>query len=61
MKQHRSLMLTLISFLLLNPATVLAQKAAYPKGPIRMVITHAAGGTTDMAGRVITHSPGPLG
>ena len=53
MKQHRSLMLTLISFLLLNPATVLAQKAAYPKEPIRMVITHAAGGTTDMAARLI--------
>lgn len=56
MKQHRSLMLTLISFLLLNPATVLAQKAAYPKEPIRLVITHAAGGTTDMAARLIQSS-----
>lgn len=56
MKQHRSLMLILISFLLLNPATVLAQKAAYPKEPIRLVITHAAGGTTDMAARLIQSS-----
>jgi len=36
----------------LLPANVFAQ-ATYPKEPIRLVITHAAGGTTDMAARLI--------
>lgn len=53
MKQLTSLMLLLISFFFLRPGWVLAQKATYPKEPIRLVITHAAGGTTDMAARII--------
>ena len=36
----------------LMPANVFAQ-GIYPKEPIRLVITHAAGGTTDMAARLI--------
>jgi len=36
----------------LLPANVMAQ-GPYPKEPIRLVITHAAGGTTDMAARLI--------
>jgi putative tricarboxylic transport membrane protein len=34
------------------PNTGFAQ-ATYPKEPIRLIITHAAGGTTDMAARLI--------
>ena len=36
----------------LFPLRVFGQ-AAYPKEPVRLVITHSAGGTTDMAGRLI--------
>lgn len=36
----------------LLPARLFGQ-AAYPKEPIRLIITHAAGGTTDMAARLI--------
>jgi len=36
----------------LLPASVFGQ-ATYPREPIRLVITHAAGGTTDMAARLI--------
>jgi len=43
----------LVSFILLNPDTVSAQKEVYPSQPVRLVITHAAGGTTDMAARLI--------
>jgi len=43
----------LVSFILLNPPPVSAQKEAYPSQPVRLVITHAAGGTTDMAARLI--------
>lgn len=43
----------LISSFLVDPATALAQKNSYPSQPIRLVITHAAGGTTDMAARLI--------
>ncbi|MBI2961321.1 MAG: tripartite tricarboxylate transporter substrate binding protein [Betaproteobacteria bacterium] len=39
--------------MLLNPPTVSAQKQVYPSQPVRLVITHAAGGTTDMAARLI--------
>ena len=39
--------------LAVGPIGVYAQKATYPKEPIRLVITHAAGGTTDMAARLI--------
>lgn len=53
MKRLQSIILGLLSFTLLNPETVSAQKEAYPKQPIRLVITHAAGGTTDMAARLI--------
>lgn len=34
------------------PANVLSQ-ANYPKEPVRLVVTHTAGGTTDMAARLI--------
>jgi len=43
----------LLAFILLNPDTVSAQKEVYPSQPVRLVITHAAGGTTDMAARLI--------
>ncbi|HEX9272993.1 MAG TPA: tripartite tricarboxylate transporter substrate-binding protein [Candidatus Binatia bacterium] len=36
----------------IGPASVFGQ-ATYPREPIRLVITHAAGGTTDMAARLI--------
>lgn len=39
--------------LLLGHGSAFAQKADYPKDPVRLVITHAAGGTTDLAARLI--------
>lgn len=53
MKQRQLLLFVLVSLFLLDPIAASAQKAAYPKDPVRLVITHAAGGTTDMAARLI--------
>lgn len=53
MRTPKAAVLALFAFILLNPATVSAQKEAYPSQPIRLVITHSAGGTTDMAARLI--------
>jgi tripartite-type tricarboxylate transporter receptor subunit TctC len=47
------LLVGVVFLLLVFPAGASAQKAAYPKEPVRLVITHAAGGTTDMAARLI--------
>lgn len=47
------LLIGLLSLLSALPTVVWAQKAPYPKEPIRLMITHAAGGTTDMAARLI--------
>ena len=52
MPHTSSKLLALGIFTWLLPANVMAQ-APYPKEPIRLVITHAAGGTTDMAARLI--------
>lgn len=53
MKTLKTAGLALLALILLNPDTVSAQKEAYPTQTIRLVITHAAGGTTDMAARLI--------
>lgn len=53
MKTLKTTGLALLALILLNPDTVSAQKEAYPTQTIRLVITHAAGGTTDMAARLI--------
>jgi tripartite-type tricarboxylate transporter receptor subunit TctC len=52
MKYLSSILLGLAVSFLLASSTVFGQ-ATYPKEPIRLVITHAAGGTTDMAARLI--------
>jgi tripartite-type tricarboxylate transporter receptor subunit TctC len=38
---------------LVIPTGVVAQKSTYPKGPVRLVITHGPGGSTDLAARLI--------
>ena len=53
MKTLKTAGFALFAFILLNPDTVSAQKEVYPSQPVRLVITHAAGGTTDMAARLI--------
>ena len=53
MKTLKTAGFALFAFILLNPDTVSAQKEGYPSQPVRLVITHAAGGTTDMAARLI--------
>lgn len=53
MKMLKAAGLALLAFILLNLDTVSAQKEVYPSQPVRLVITHAAGGTTDMAARLI--------
>ncbi|MGE5218948.1 MAG: Bug family tripartite tricarboxylate transporter substrate binding protein [Chloroflexota bacterium] len=52
MKHTRSTLLGLAIVSLFVPNLLFGQ-AKYPKDPIRLVITHAAGGTTDMAARLI--------
>ena len=47
----KSLATALFAALLLTATSAPAQN--YPKEPVRLVITHAAGGTTDMAARLI--------
>lgn len=47
------MLLSLITLVWLIPASVSAQHTAYPKEPVRLVVTHTAGGTTDMAARLI--------
>jgi tripartite-type tricarboxylate transporter receptor subunit TctC len=51
MHRLRSIAIGLLTLIWLVPATATAQQ--YPKEPIRLIITHAAGGTTDMAARLI--------
>lgn len=53
MNTFKSAAVAFISFLAALPGSAAAQKGAYPKDPVRLVITHAAGGTTDMAARLI--------
>jgi len=53
MKTLKTAGFALLAFILLDPDTVSAQKEVYPSQPVRLVITHAAGGTTDMAARLI--------
>lgn len=53
MKPFHSAVVAMLVSMLLNPQTVSAQKQVYPSQPVRLVITHAAGGTTDMAARLI--------
>lgn len=52
MKHSRSMLLSVAIVSLFVPNIVLGQ-TTYPKEPIRLVITHTAGGTTDMAARLI--------
>ena len=52
MKHLRSILLSVAIVSLFVPNIVFGQ-ATYPKEPIRLVITHTAGGTTDMAARLI--------
>jgi tripartite-type tricarboxylate transporter receptor subunit TctC len=51
MASLKTLLIGLLTVICLAPASVFAQN--YPKEPVRLVITHAAGGTTDMAARLI--------
>ena len=52
MKHLRPILLSVAILSLFVPNIVFGQ-ATYPKEPIRLVITHTAGGTTDMAARLI--------
>lgn len=49
--RHISILCLLALFLVATTSPVPA--ADYPKDPIRLIITHSAGGTTDMAARLI--------
>lgn len=51
MSSLKMLVIAILALVYLAPASVSAQN--YPKEPVRLVITHAAGGTTDMAARLI--------
>jgi tripartite-type tricarboxylate transporter receptor subunit TctC len=51
MKSLRALLIGLLAAVWLSAASVSAQN--YPKEAVRLVVTHAAGGTTDMAARLI--------
>jgi tripartite-type tricarboxylate transporter receptor subunit TctC len=51
MKTLKALLIGLLTAVCLAPTRGSAQN--YPKEPVRLVITHAAGGTTDMAARLI--------
>lgn len=53
MKMIRFILIGLVVFLMAAAQEASAQKEIYPKDPIRFVITHSAGGTTDMAARLI--------
>ena len=44
--------ITLMLFVLWIPFALAAQ-GTYPKGPVRLVVTHGAGGSTDLAARLI--------
>ena len=41
-----------LSCLVLFPACAIAADASYPRGPIRLIVPFAAGGSTDVLGRV---------
>ena len=53
MKSVRFILLAATLCLSVGLASVSAQRDTYPKGPVRLVITHAAGGATDVAARLI--------
>jgi tripartite-type tricarboxylate transporter receptor subunit TctC len=53
MSRLKSILVALMAIAGLVPASVFAQQAGFPKDPVRLVITHTAGGTTDMAARLI--------
>jgi tripartite-type tricarboxylate transporter receptor subunit TctC len=51
--KHLRLSLLSVAIISLFVPNIAFGQAIYPKEPIRLVITHAAGGTTDMAARLI--------
>ncbi len=53
MKPFHSIILAFLASVLFAPQSVLAQKEVYPSKPVQLVITHSAGGSTDMAARLI--------
>lgn len=53
MVDFKTLLIGLLTLIYLAPVSVSAQQGAYPKEPVRLVITHSAGGTNDMAARLI--------
>ncbi len=53
MRNHKLLLMILVLCVAMIPAGIFGQSGAYPKGPVRLVVSHAPGGATDMAARLI--------
>ena len=52
--QRRALLSTLVSLACLQGPAALAQQAAYPTKPVRVLVPYAAGGGTDQYARMVS-------